>query len=1317
MKIYKKNQHSLFVKPFGVQDKLYLALTVFIYFDLMAPNDPLTEQELWKTIPDQLKPTPLLDAGMPKPRGEVLLTGSCFSPRGTERNASTVSFRVGDLRKEIAVFGDRWWEDINTGVKIITDPVPFSELPLTWRNAFGGEDFPANPVGKGVTPVLGKDGELRTPLPNIEYRNSIIGSPADRPLPAGFDVVDMMRPERQKKTGTYDDKWLKERWPYFPDDMDYEYFNCAPVDQYIGGFFHGGEAIEILNMHPDMQLIESHLPELRIRCFVTKKEAPKSAAEVFQNVTTRVDTLWLFPTLLRGVVMYRGTTEIFDEEYEDVLRIFIATERLGDQPLSLEHYLEEQKKAMDTTVNVDMAPLQEAAKKIGKMMKRVKRIPKDIDHSIKKATGKAPVMPRTPAETAATGQQVIGDNLALLDRLEAQSRDLHGKYGHIVKIDLTMFDRMRGTLRATSTKIGEKMTHLDAVTAKAKESAAAALKEGAAKVRMTIPAAQLDKIGFAPEALLEQKKKVNPWHDRGFPLIVQCRRNLEADRNAQSALHALGIEKDTIKRAWLGINPAEIKDSRAIWGLKPSPDMPKDITPKGIGKKNIAAYSEALKSVTPKDGVSPGEDDLVIPAGLVMPRFNEAVLNRILILPEGRREDERRQKDGGWQKDGDLAGCELVDGSDKTPLLFIAEDGAPVVVVADELQALLLEQEIGDACSVIVLAGPDEKPSKDGDAQIKKTTQLEATHATPLLIVMPEKAAPGAKDWEAWKKAYPDSLPYALPKGDNLFAAHRMGVDIRAWIMEVMTEAFKKRHKIAPTLPAPGKHPTAEDLTVPIPAIDVRAIVDKSSKEIRGYLDGKTGDVVAKQAQMKAELLARVGDTLKKAGLDPDAVLNAGPPSPQPNAIAAAGDTMTAKLALSSAALKKQGVLTPDIEQKYSKITSDISKMSQEGQARFDAGMAKLAAAKETAAAAKAKTLAQEMPPGAKATFAKFGMDTDRMVKRTREEVIAMHGRGESLAFARLAGVDLSGLDLSGIDLNQAQCQKTNFAGSILDGADLTQVMAIEADFTGASLQKAKLDKCMLIKAKLKKTDLRAAEMNQATIKDADLTEADLSGSTIYMTTIMKTSLVKVKFNDIKANLSVFSDGDASDTTFKGARLERCLIRRLTLDRATFSQAALPSTTFMEVSGEGVSFYGADMHKTRMGNNSRFSGADLRNVTFTQGSLRETDLSESKFTGSCLDGALIEKCDLHGVDLYGVCAKTCRFSKSNLEGADMRHINLFCGSLRKSRLVNADLRGANLYAVDFYKAVLGATQMDDANVKKSLLFKHTDALRSEKGIT
>ncbi|MDQ5986639.1 MAG: hypothetical protein CSYNP_02369 [Syntrophus sp. SKADARSKE-3] len=1270
MKVYKKNQHSLFVKPFGVRDKLYLALTIFIYFDLLAPDDPLTEQELWKTIPDQLKPAPILDVGMPKPRGEVLLTGSCFSPRGTERNASVVSFQVGSLSKELAVFGDRFWrKKTKAGIEVITDPAPFSEMPLTWRNAFGGEDFPANPVGKGIASVVGKEGETQIPLPNLEYRNKIIGSPADRPAPACFDVVDMMRPERQKKTGTYDDKWLKERWPYFPDDMNYEFFNCAPEDQYIEEFFKGGEAIEIVNMHPDMQLIESHIPPLRIRCFVTKKEAPKSDIEIFQDVTTRLDTLWLFPTILRGVAMYRGTTEIFDEEYEDVSRIFIATERLPDPPLSLEYYLEEQKKAMDTTVAVDMAPLQEAVKKIGKMMKRVKKIPKDIDNSIKMATGKAPVMPRTPAETAAAGQQVIKDNLALLDRLEAQSRALHAEHGHAGGINLSMFATMRENLRTASSAISNGVTRIDEAKAKALTDAAANLKAMAEKVRKNVPADILDKAGFDPEGMLPGKKKVNPWHDRGFPLVVQWRRNLEADHDTLSALQALGIESDTIKRAWLGINPTDLIDGTAFWGLPPSPDAPKDSTP---------------------------EDDLAIPAGLVLPRFDGAALNRILLLP------------GSWKEDGSVAGAKLVEGSDETPLLFIAEDGAPVIAVADELQALLLEQEIGDACSVICLARPDEKPSKEGDAQIKG--------AEDFLVVMPEKASAGTKDWNAWIKAYPRCRPYALPKGANLFAAARLGVDLREWVMEALTKTFRQRHKIAPSLPPPGKYPTAEDLTVPIPAIDVKALVEKSSKDIRGFVDGKASSLIAKHEQVEAEFLARAAETIKKAGLNPEEVLKSSP-RPEPVSITAAGDSMIAKINQVTAAMKKQGSLSPDIEKKFNDVSAQIRKLSLQGQTGLDAGMAKIAAAKASAAEASVKVKAQEMPPGAKAAFAKYGMDTDRMVPRTREEVIAMHSRGESLAFARLSGVDLSGLDLAGIDLNQAQCQKTDFSGSILDDADLTQVMAVEADFTMASMKRSKLSKSMLIKAKLKNADLRGADLNQTTIKDADMSGADLLGSTIYMVTIMGTALTKAKLDGVKANLSVLSDGDASDATFRGAHLERCLVRRLNLDRTDFSQSFLPSTTFMEVNGEEVLFCGAEMHKCRIINKSHLPGADLRHVTWTQGSLRETDLTGSKFTGSTLDEALIEKCDLRGADLYGISAKTCRFSKSNLEGADMRHINLYCGSLRKSRLVNADLREANLYAVDFYKAVFGATRLDDANVKKSLLFKHTDTLRSEKGIS
>ena len=1262
MKIYKKNHHSLFIKPFGIGDKLYLTLSVFIYFDLTNPDEPLTEQELWKTIPEQLKPMPVLDVGMAKPRGEVLINGSCFSPKGSTRQASMVSVRVGEMKKELAVFGDRYWKKTIVGVASVTEPVPFSEMPITWKNAFGGKEFADNPTGKGIDPVVTINGDSLVPLPNIEYPHKLIGSPSDRPAPAGFGPLDMMVPTRQKKVGTYDDKWLKERWPYFPEDMDYEFFNCAPEDQFLEGFFTGNEEIEIMNMHPDLQLISSHMPRLRIRCFVTKKELSKSKEEIFQDVPMHIDTLWLFPSILRGVAIYRGTTEIFDEEYEDVSRILIATEKAADKPGTLEYYLEQQKKAMDLTVPINMEPLHKASKKIGDMMKRIKKIPKDIEDAIKMATGKAPVMPRSPAETAATGKKVIADSLAILDKLEEQSRGFQKQYGHLMKIDLSMFQRMRGNLLKQAAHIDESLAKLETAAATAKKEVEAAIKSGANKIRDAFPAHILEKAGFNPEALLEFKKTVNPWHDRGFPFVVQCRRNLEADHDTIDKLYKLGIEQRGIKRAWLGINYEELEEEKNLWGI------------------------------VPKDGEA---KDIVIPAGLVMPRFNGAVLNRILVLPKG------------WEKGEPIVEMHLVENSDKTPLFYLCEDGAPVVAVADELQALFLEQEIGDACSILVLARPDEKPPKEAEEQIKASGIF--------ILVLPEESSIVRDEYISWKKAYPDAiLPY-LPKGRTLFEAHKSGVDIRKWIMDMMPDDFVRRHKIAPEIPEAGKPPTKEGLTVPIPDIDIKGIIERSAREIRTYLEGKTSNIAVEAQNMKETLMANVRDAIKKAGLNPDEVLKM-PDATKPVSFTEAGDMMVAKLREYKDFLSQKRQLTPELEGQIDNWTSNIKKMSQEGQAKFDRGMANLEEAKKTIASKMEEVKAQKMPEGARAKFLKYGIDPDRMVKRTREEVIDMYSRGETLKFSILSGVDLSGLDLSGADFSQAQCIKTNFAGSILDGANFSQVMANEADFTGSSMKRAIFDRTMFLKAKMKKANLSESSMRQVIFKEADLTEADLTGAILELSMIMNTPMVKAKLNNIKANLTVFSDGDATDMIFRDARLERCLLRRLIIDGADFSHTAFPSTTLMEVTGSQVRFYGADMHKGRMSNNTSLAGADMRDVVLTLGSLRDTNLREADFTGARLDGALIEKCELKNALLSKISAKTCRFSKCNLEGADMSYINLFGGSLRKSRLVDTDLSSSNLYAVDFYRSVFGMTKMDGANVKQSLLARRTGILKSDKGI-
>ena len=1257
MKIYKKKEHSLLIKPFGIRDRLYMAVTVIVYFDLTAPDEVLTEQDLWKTIPGQLGKTPILDQGMPKPRGEVLVTGSSFAPRGKKRPASMASFRVGELSKTLYIFGNRHWLKKGGMITSMTDPEPFSEMSITYENTFGGKEFALNPTGKGIAERKKPDGKTYIPLPNIEHPHRLIAAPKDRPEPAGFGPLDMTWPQRMKKTGTYDDKWLRENWPWFPDDMNYEFFNCAPDDQYIAEFFKGNETLEIKNMNPDMPIISSHLPPLRMRCFVTKRPDLKKEDDLFQEVITHIDTVWLFPTILRGVVMYRGTTEILDEEYADVLRIFVATERLADQPKTIEYYLEEQQKAKERKVPIDMGPFQAGAKQIGDAMKRLKKIPADIEAAIQPSLGKAPFMPRTPAETAATGKTVISDNLALLDRLEANSRDLHGQFGHLVRVDLDMFDRMRGSLKQMSANIDRDLGTIEKAVDEAHASVAQGKQDLIAGMKQHIPKAALAEAGIDPDTFLDFKKDISPWHDRGFPRVVQGRRQLEQDAPTLQSLRNLGLDQRAIAKSWLGLHREGTTDDRTLWGMKPEMDKNGSPTP------------------------------LLLPPGLVLPRFDGAILNRILILPEG------------WQQGENLASGALVEGSATIPLFLPGEEGAPVIRVADELQAWYVEKEIGDACSVIAMADPGEKPDEAAAKEIKD--------APLFIVILPVNA--GEKDHKPWTDKFPNALPYPLPKGDTVFAAQRLGIDIRAWIMEAMPAEFVKRHQVAPILPLPGNPPTAEELTVPIPKVDVKALMDKLGGQIKAAQDKALAPHLNKMAAAKQEAVAAITQAALAAGMDPAAVL-AGMEKPHTPSFDKPAETMAAKIRDQIEMVRTSGGLTPAMEKTMNDEAERLLAQGRQAQQQYNAGMARIASAKDTIATAVTKAKAGEMPAAAKAKFKKHGMDPDRMVKRSREEVVAMHGEGESLAFAILSEVDLSGLDLRGIDLHQAQCLKTRFTGANLDGADLSQVMFIESDFAKASLQGAKMERTMFIKTKLTEAKLREAQLSQTIFMEADLTGADLTGASLYLSSTEKTPLIKACFGGVKAELCALASGDASDADFQESRFNRCIFRSLTMDRTNFSRAAFSSTLFMEVQGKEVSFHGAELEKGRMSNKCSLPGADFRNVHLTNGSFRESDLAGASFRGAILDGTMMESCDLHGADLYGVSAKTCRFFKTNLEGADLRFVNLLMGSLRKARLVKADLRGANLFAVDFYKAVLGETNFEGANLKMSMLHEHRKLL-------
>lgn len=1207
MKIFKEKEHALFLKPFGVRDSLYLAVTVFLYVDLRDPKDLLKEQDLWKTVPEQLGDNPVLDMGMPKPRGEVLVTGACCAPRGTRRPASEVSASVGNLRKTLHVFGDRHW----TSARTISDPEPFETMPVTWDRAFGGAGFDPNPTGKGMAPITLADGRNRVPLPNIEAPDRPIGAPSDRPEPAGFGPLDVMWPQRFRKQGTYDERWQRERWPHFPDDMNYEFFNAAPEDQFLTGYFRGDEAIEIRNMHPDMPVIRSRLPDRRIRCFATKQTDLASEETVFEEVKTRIDTVWLFPGILRGVVLYRGTTGILDDEYVDVRRLFLATENAADEPKPLEHYLEAQKKALDRTVPADRKRLQAARKQRDSARKRILEVRNNIEEARLRALGKRPVMKRSPEEAIARAGQRLKSSHAALDRLEALVAGHRSRHGHRVKINAKALSNLRTRLNASEGRLEQVLARIQEAQAEGRQIQ----QELAGDLKRYVSPEDLKQAGVDPDALLPHPE-VNPWHDRGFPLVTAWRRNLEQDPETQEALKKLGLRRRTIQRAWLGINPEERREDRRSWGLDEKAD---------------------------KRG---NPEPLVLTAGLVLPRFQEATLNRILIRP------------------GAFAGTSrdvLIEGSDETPLFMSAlePDGAAVVRVEGELEAWLAAQEVGDVCAVVVMEGPD--------AALSDEAQKAVEEASAMLVAVPSDL-PEAEQ-APWKDAFPEAVVLPLPRGRNVLQARAEGIDVRRWILDALPQEIAR--------PATPLSKGKAGASAGPPRAEVKARMDSALEE-------------AEAARAELEDLAR--KEMEKQGLDYD----------QEVARALADEETPGQTALSFAPLiaeqrermRAAGHLTPELE----------SRMNEAEAAAESSG--KRLASRHEKAASRFEKIGK---PGEAGSEGKDHSGKER-ARLTREEAVHRYERGQGFAGKNLSGLDLSGLDLHGIDLSKAACRKTAFSGANLEGAVFHGTLAVGADFTGASLRRIRSRRGAFMKAVLKEADLEGADLDKVSFQEADLGKAHLGESRLNMVMFQKAVLEQSVWTGCRARMCLFSEADAPGAVFRDARLEKCVFQKTVLDRADFSGAVLGSSMFKGAGGEGVVFAGADLTKARMGGQAAFPGADFTGAVLDQACFRDADLSGARFQGARIGAAMFERCDLRRADLFRVPARETRFTRSNLEGADMRGVNLFLGSLRKARIVAADLSGSNLYGVDVYKAVFGKTRMDGANLKRTQIEHRTEYL-------
>lgn len=131
---------------------------------------------------------------------DIMAFGSAKATNGMVTKKSEVSIVLNDKTlHRIKIYGDRYWKN-SLGFLTPTNPEPFTEIPLTLYNCYGGEanwdgikiPYHSNPYGKGY--YIEKKDAIGKPLPNIESYEKSINSWKDNSAPVGvssFPILQM----------------------------------------------------------------------------------------------------------------------------------------------------------------------------------------------------------------------------------------------------------------------------------------------------------------------------------------------------------------------------------------------------------------------------------------------------------------------------------------------------------------------------------------------------------------------------------------------------------------------------------------------------------------------------------------------------------------------------------------------------------------------------------------------------------------------------------------------------------------------------------------------------------------------------------------------------------------------------------------------------------------------------------------------------------------------------------------------------------------------------------------------------------------------
>jgi hypothetical protein len=295
--------------------------------ELAKEQAALTEADVFTGEPGYSATLYETDYAHRKPKCDVLLNGSAYAPKGQPTERVTVSLQVGPMIKSFDVVGNRHWQagmlyTNNTKIE------RFTKMPISYDNAFGGVDkakedpatfrwYPTNHAGKGFHEYTDSKFVDGKPLPNTEETGVPITSMRGKYKPMAFGAIGRAWQQRAKYAGTYDQKWLDQQAPFWPDDFDYRYFQAAPEEQQIP-YPKGGEEVVLKNLTAD-GFTRFQLPKMQMPVVLIPADGPERQAE------TTIDTLLIEPDKKRFMLTWRASVPMKRSVF-DIVQTIVGEE-------------------------------------------------------------------------------------------------------------------------------------------------------------------------------------------------------------------------------------------------------------------------------------------------------------------------------------------------------------------------------------------------------------------------------------------------------------------------------------------------------------------------------------------------------------------------------------------------------------------------------------------------------------------------------------------------------------------------------------------------------------------------------------------------------------------------------------------------------------------------------------------------------------------------------------------------------------------------------------------------------------------------------